>query len=103
MRVFGTLTMILVTLLFCLNVGTLPDIGDPNSAPNSHVTPLYIEEGTKDTGSPNLVTAVLADYRGFDTLGETTVMFVAGMTAVMLLKKPKTRKNRGESKGGDRK
>ena len=52
---------------------------------NQHVTPVYIERSVQDTGSPNIVTGLLADYRGFDTMWETTVMFLAGLTVVMLL------------------
>lgn len=63
----------------------LPFIGDVNSAPNQHVTPVYIERGVQDTGSPNIVTGFLADYRSFDTMWETTVMFLAGLTVVILL------------------
>lgn len=63
----------------------LPPIGDPESAPNQHVTPYYIEHSAEDTGSPNIVTGTLADYRGFDTLWETSVMFVSGLTACLIL------------------
>ena len=80
--------------LLCLSISCLPKIGDPNSAPNSHVTPYYIENSQKDTGSPNIVTGTLADYRGFDTLEETTVMFLAGMTAMLIIKAGKKEKNK---------
>lgn len=84
--------------LLCFSASCLPKIGDPNSAPNSHVTPYYIEHSKEDTGSPNIVTGTLADYRGFDTLEETTVMFLAGMTAVLILAAGKrSRNNEGES------
>ncbi len=100
MRTIGTIIIVIVTTIFCLNVDALPTIGDINSAPNQHITPTYIEDGQHDTGSPNLVTAVLADYRGFDTLGETSVMFVAGLTAVLILKEGKNDKHLDKKKGG---
>lgn len=78
------LLVILVTLMFTI-VDRLPVIGDPDSAPNSHVSDYYITEGPELTHSPNLVTAVLADFRGFDTLLETTVMFLAGVSVAMIL------------------
>lgn len=82
-----TVIIVAVVLgLFCTTLSCLPVIGDHESAPNSHVTPHYIEHSYEDTGSPNVVTATLADYRGFDTLEETTVMFLAGMTAILILK-----------------
>lgn len=94
MRVIGTIIVIILTSIFCLTVDSLPMIGDPNSAPNHHITPYYIENCDVDTGSPNIVTSVLADYRGFDTLGETTVMFVAGLTSVLILAISKEDKNK---------
>lgn len=103
MRTIGTIIIVIITTIFCLNVDALPPIGDVNSAPNQHITPTYIEEGKHDTGSPNLVTAVLADYRGFDTLGETSVMFVAGLTTVMILREGKKDKRVGSGKGGTKK
>ncbi len=52
----------------------------------------------EDTGSPNIVTATLADYRGFDTLGETSVMFIAGLTTFLILSSGRKKKNRGRRK-----
>ena len=91
--------MTVITVLFCACTVFLPVIGDPNSAPNQHVTPYYIENSAVDTGSPNIVTGTLADYRGFDTLWETSVMFVAGMTAVIILTKDKEEKFLKKKKG----
>ena len=42
MRVIGTIILVMLTTIFCFNASDLPVIGDPNSAPNSHVTPHYI-------------------------------------------------------------
>ena len=68
----------------------LPVIGDPNSAPNTHVTDYYIEHAQDECNSPNMVTAVIVDYRAYDTMFETTVMFLAGIVVVLLLSaKPK--------------
>jgi multicomponent Na+:H+ antiporter subunit B len=51
------------------------------------VVPRYIEEGPRATGVPNVVTAVLASYRGYDTLGEVTVVFTAGAGVIALLRR----------------
>lgn len=59
--------------------------GDPNSPANRHVAPYYLENTKGDTGVPNVVTAVLASYRGYDTLGEVTVIFTAGIGVILLL------------------
>jgi multicomponent Na+:H+ antiporter subunit B len=65
----------------------LPAFSDPQSPIHRHVAPRYLEEGLKETGVPNIVTAVLASYRGYDTLGETTVVFTAGIGVIALLRR----------------
>jgi len=65
--------------------GDLPRLGDPGSAASLHVSPRYIESAREETGADNMVTAVLADYRSFDTLGETVVVFTAGIACVLVL------------------
>ena len=65
----------------------LPDRGDPDAPASTHVSPFYIEHSVEDTETPNIVTAVLADYRGYDTLGETVVIFTAGLACVLILRK----------------
>jgi len=62
-----------------------PLLGDPSAPVHQHVTPRYIEQGATEVGMPNLVTAVLASYRGYDTFGETVVVFTAGLAVLLLL------------------
>lgn len=64
---------------------SLPPLGDAEAPPARHVSPRYIEAGPAETGAPNLVTGVLADYRGYDTLGETIVIFTAGLACLLIL------------------
>ena len=85
MRGLVSVLLAIITAMFCAMVTFLPPIGSHNSAPNTHVTPTYIERSAEDTGSPNIVTGVIIDYRGFDTMWETSVMFLAGLTTVLLL------------------
>lgn len=87
MRGFTITVLALMTGLFCSSVLFLPMIGNTDSAPQTHITPVYISQSQIDTGSPNIVTATLADYRGFDTMWETTVMYLSGLTAVLILSK----------------
>ena len=54
---------------------------------HQHVEPRYLKEGPRETGIPNIVTAVLAGYRGYDTLGETFVVFTAGVGVIALLRR----------------
>ncbi len=67
--------------------GTLdmPRFGDPGAPIHHHVAPKYIHDTETEIGMPNIVTAVLASYRGFDTLGEVTVIFTAGIGVLLLL------------------
>ena len=83
-------TLVSVGMLgFLLLYGSvdLPVVGDPKSPANAHLSPIYLKQSLEDTNTPNVVTAVLADYRGFDTLGETTVIFTAGLACWMLLRR----------------
>jgi multicomponent Na+:H+ antiporter subunit B len=65
----------------------LPAFSDPQAPIHTHVVPRYIQEGPKETGVPNIVTAVLASYRGFDTFGETVVVFTGGIGVIALLRR----------------
>jgi len=65
----------------------MPDWGDPESPASLHVSPYYITRTLEETATPNMVTSILADYRGYDTLGETTVIFTAGMACILILRK----------------
>lgn len=69
--------------------GTLdmPNFSDPAAPANLHVAPYYIEKSVPETGSVNFVTAILASYRGYDTLGEVTVIFTAGICVLILLRR----------------
>jgi len=47
----------------------------------------WIEKGQQETGTPNMVTYGLVDYRGYDTLGETVIIFTAGVSVILLLRR----------------
>ncbi len=75
----------------------MPRWGDPQAPIHRHVAPRYIEESPKETGIPNIVTSVLASYRGYDTLGEVTVIFTAGVGVLVLLGRGRrTRKKKSQ-------
>ena len=63
----------------------MPRYGDPAAPIHHHVAPEYIEYTDDEIGVPNMVTAVLASYRGYDTWGETTVIFTACVGVLLLL------------------
>ena len=80
------LTMISL-LLF--TVTALPHFGDPDHPINNEVSARYIEKGLQETGAVNIVTGMILDYRAFDTLGESSVLFTAAMVVLFLLRKDK--------------
>ena len=65
----------------------MPDFGDKNAPAQTHVAKRYVEKGYEETGERNFVSAVLASYRGHDTLGETAVIFTAGIAVILLLRR----------------
>jgi multicomponent Na+:H+ antiporter subunit B len=65
----------------------LPPFGVADSPIHQHVAPHYLQHSEIETHVPNVVTAILADYRGYDTLGEVTVIFTGAMGVLALLKR----------------
>jgi multicomponent Na+:H+ antiporter subunit B len=74
----------------------LSPFGRADTAIQTHVAPKYLADSVKETLVPNVVTSTLADYRGYDTLGETTVIFTAGIGVLLLLKGRRRRNPAGE-------
>lgn len=63
----------------------MPHFGDPSAPVHQHVVPRYLQDSAAEVGLPNVVTSILASYRGYDTLGEVTVIFTAGVGVLLLL------------------
>jgi multicomponent Na+:H+ antiporter subunit B len=78
-----------LAVVFGLTLPGLPAVGDPNAPIISYeaVTGHYLTQSYAETGVKNTVTAVLAAYRGFDTFGEATVVFAAGVAALVVLRR----------------
>ena len=66
-------------------IGDMPAFGDAHSAANAYIGADYIAATKDEIILPNVVTAVLASYRGYDTFGETVVIFMAGLGILLLL------------------
>lgn len=82
------LTGVILAIFFGLLVYAESDLPDSRvvSAPaRARVVDLYIQRSYADTRTPNIVTSVLADYRGYDTLGETVVILTAGLAVSLIL------------------
>ncbi|UCD88045.1 MAG: hypothetical protein JSV01_10000 [Desulfobacterales bacterium] len=87
MKTFGIMIQVLLGAALIYGTLDMPKWGDPHSPAASHVSPYYLQHSIEHTATPNVVTSVLADYRSYDTLGETTVIFTAGMACLLLLKR----------------
>lgn len=66
-------------------ISDIPPYGDAGDPIHQHVAPRYINESYGEIGVPNIVTSVLASYRGYDTLGETVVVFTAAVGVLILI------------------
>ena len=87
----------ILPLIICLTVGGLliygtyglPPFGASDTPIHTHISVQYLERSMSETGVPNVVTSVLASYRGFDTLGEVIVVFTAAIGVLSILKRDK--------------
>lgn len=80
--------------VFIYATSELPDRGDPNAPANVHLSPEFVELTEDQIEIPNLVSAVLADFRSYDTLGETVVIFTAGLAVLLVLMRGYRREGR---------
>jgi multicomponent Na+:H+ antiporter subunit B len=87
----------IIPIIICLAIGGLliygtyglPPFGASDTPIHTHVSVQYLERSISETGVPNVVTSVLASYRGFDTLGEVIVVFTAAIGVLSILKRDK--------------
>lgn len=84
--VFSVLFCISLVFLLLTAVSHLPKFGQGNNPVNNEVSQRYIEKGLQETGAVNIVTGMILDYRAFDTLGESHVLFIATCTVLILLR-----------------
>lgn len=75
----------LAAIVLLFTITDSPLLGDPLAPVHTYLSPRYIGQSPEEIGVPNLVTAVLASYRGYDTLGEVVVVFTAGLGVMLML------------------
>lgn len=92
-KIFGRLYAIMAILLCAVVITTLlvtvsylPEYGSPDNPNNNEVVEKYNKDGMYDTGATNNVASMILDYRAFDTLGESHVLFVAAVCVMILLR-----------------
>ncbi|HDH98743.1 MAG TPA: Na(+)/H(+) antiporter subunit B [Deltaproteobacteria bacterium] len=86
MKIIGLIIVVVTGALLIYAAADFPAWSDPASPASTYLSPHFIEKTMEETSVPNIVTAVLADYRGFDTMFETTVIFSAGVVCFFLLR-----------------
>jgi len=84
-RIISILLLGIVALGIILSISKIPF-----GIPKSKVGKFYIDNGVKETGATNIVTSVVVNYRGFDTLGEVTILFIAALGLGAVLSTGKT-------------
>ncbi len=96
-EITSVLFCIFLIALLLITVSYLPAVGTVTRPVNNEVATRYIEDGLEETGAINIVAGMILDYRAFDTLGESHVLFVATITVLILL-----RLNKGQEDQNDR-
>ena len=85
-RIFAAVICVTVTAVLMITVPFLPEFGNPDNPANNEVAARYIERGLEETGAMNIVSGMILDYRAFDTLGESNVLFAAMCSVAILLR-----------------
>ena len=96
LRVLPFLVVLLTGGALFFSTLDMPGYGDPDAPIHNYVAPDYIAGVETEFGLPNIVTAILASYRGFDTLGETAVIFTAALGVMALLASSRGKRGREE-------
>ncbi len=100
-RVVSVLFVFMLIGILLYMVSYLPPVGNAANPDNNEVATKYIEDAMKDTGAVNIVTGMILDYRAFDTLGESNVLFIATCTVLILLRVD-NRSKKEEEEANDR-
>jgi len=89
LKVLALLTTLVTGAVLLYGTMDFPAFGDPNSPAAQHLSAYFIKNAVPETHVPNVVTAVLGDYRGYDTMFETVVIYCAGLAVMGILRKKK--------------
>lgn len=94
--ILGGLLIVLLT-----SITEIPPLGEEKNPAYNEVSEYYVNESAQDTGAQNIIAAIITDYRAFDTLGETTVLFtgIAAVTAMIGVSHDKGKKEDQEHHG----
>ncbi len=87
MKALALLSTLITGAILLYGTMDFPAWGDPQAPASVHLSTHFIENAVKETHVPNLVTAVLGDYRGYDTMFETVVIYCAGLAVISVLRR----------------
>lgn len=90
MKALAFLATLVTGAILLYGTMDFPAWGDPQAPAAVHLSPHYIEEAIAETHVPNIVTAVLGDYRGYDTMFETVVIYCAGLAVISVLRRSRS-------------
>lgn len=93
--------VVLTGIVLMYGVSDIPKFGDSQAPAHQYLSDRYVNQSPQETGVPNMVTSILASYRGYDTMGEVAVIFTAGMGVLMLLGRGFRNSSRRNSAGGN--
>lgn len=96
-KIYGLLSVVIcisIIVALLVTVSNLPEFGNAENPINNEVSERYIENGQEETGAVNIVAGMILDYRAFDTLGESHVLFIAACCVLILLRIDSTGNNK---------
>lgn len=97
-RIMAILFALFFSFVLVLTVSYMPKTGELNNPANNEVAQRYLEKGLEETGATNIVAGMILDYRAFDTLGESHVLYVAAITVTILLRLDKKKRDPKDTK-----
>lgn len=95
-RVLSVLVAVVLMVTLLVVIVKMPRFGSAQAPANNSVSERYLEQGVEETGAVNAIAGMILDYRAFDTFGESTVLFAATMSVILLLKHPKRPNGKNE-------
>lgn len=85
-KVVSIALSVFIIVILLVGVSELPKFGEASNPANNYVSQRYLEKGVDETGAQNIVTAVILEYRAFDTFIEAVVLFSAAIAVIVAMK-----------------
>ena len=93
-KLLVVLALAAIGVVLLYTIGKMPPINSKSTPDKTHVVPRYLERGVEEAGAPNIITGIILNYRGYDTMGEVSVIFSALCAVVALLDREKKKRSR---------